>query len=173
MPSQMGWPGGEVRSMQKSQGIHVAETYAPDAVWPGDAWISWFPDCCIVDMATIIHQASPRAAAEGGGRSRPPRTWNEYHRHLVFHFVCMACARGGSVKEVILCFDKRKYVPPIKAFAHAKRFSMSQSNEEGSGRHQHKYGAGSNRQARGGVLPARPSMPFHMDDETPTAQEWG
>ena len=65
--------------------------------------------------------------------------WKEYCAHVTKHFIVESCARGGAKAarhpEVILCLDKRSMVPPVKAFAHAKRLggggAVSNGNQGG------------------------------------------
>ena len=102
--------------------------YAPHARSEGIPEEDHCPDLCIVDMATIIHSAPPTGRRGKTGDAMQFTEWKEYCAHVTKHFIIDSCARGGAKAarhpEVILCFDKRSTVPPVKAFGMRSAWAM-------------------------------------------------
>ena len=79
---------------------------------------------------------------------------------------------------MILCFDKRENVPPVKAFAHAVRFNIGdkapdvRSSAKGKGRVTHKLRTKTKAAPVVAPLWSRARRSFHLDDETPPAEGW-
>eukprot|EP00904_Undaria_pinnatifida_P006499 jgi/Undpi1/297/HiC_scaffold_1.g00293.m1 len=123
MPAQIGYFTGKLHDISKSAASNIISKFAPGSSTTSLANELPQPHMCSIDMATIIRPASPKPLVDNGRWLRL-RTWKAYAAHLVQTFIWSSCARDGTlVGEVVMCFDERKNVPPIKAIAHAVRFN--------------------------------------------------
>ena len=144
MPTQMGYFAGHLHGISKSTAANIFSKFESGAkcvASPGDLDL---PHTCTVDMEAIIHQVGPKQRIDGSSWRRL-HTWRKYAAYVVERFVRGTCFREGALEgEVILCFDKRENVPPVKAFAHAVRFNIGdkapdvRSSAKGKGRVTHK-----------------------------------
>lgn len=174
MPPQMGFYSGHLHAISKSKAKGIVEEHAPGAILHAVPKELDVPHTCAIDMATIIHQVSPRQVIEGAV-VRNLLTWGSYAKHLVQHFLYHTSSRGGQLEgEVILCFDKRKKVSSVKGFAHAVRFDLGlKSGTSAKGKHAFKSRRGGRRsQKESPVLWVAPKRGFAFDDETPAADAW-
>ena len=98
---------------------------------------------------------------------------------LLERLVWATFSREGELEgEVILCFDKRKHVPPVKAFAHAVRFNKgvetagATAGTKGKGRATHKMRTKKKATPEVASLWSRARMGSGLDDDTPLAEAW-
>lgn len=130
MPPQMGHDSGHLHAISKSVASKIITKHAPAASRIQPPSDSEIPVACVMDMATIIHQFSPKKFVDGR-RVCILRTWEAYAENLLDEFLFRECSRGGAPGvEVILAFDKRGFVPPVKAFAHAARGTKNEATAE-------------------------------------------
>lgn len=169
MPAQMGSFAGH---------LHVISKFGPGAMRTAPPRDLDVPHTCAIDMATIIHQVGPKQRIDSSSWRRL-HTWRQYAAYVVERLVWGTCSREGTLKgEVILCFDKREHVPPVKAFAHAVRFNIgdeatgARSGAKGKRRVTHKLRTKKKAPTTVAPLWSRARRSFHLDDETPPAEGW-
>lgn len=174
MPPQMGFYSGHLHGISKSKAKGIVEEHASGAmrvVVPKDSAV---PHTCAIDMATVVHQVSPRQVVEGTS-VRNLKTWGAYARHITEILLYRTCSREGTLDgDVILCLDKRQRVSNVKAFAHAVRFNMGTKATAGKGKkRKHKYKNKRGRSKKQGTaLWITPKAGFALDDPTPQEDAW-
>ena len=82
MPAQMGFFAGTLHGITKSAASKIPAKFAPDSVFNLPAADIGMPHTRAVDMATIIHQVSPKQRIDGSSWRRPDTiggdTWRFY-----------------------------------------------------------------------------------------------
>lgn len=101
MPLQMGCSEELFGGIHKSVGINIVTTHAPDVILDTGTLQGWRPDCVIIDFATIIHQASPKAGMHNHA-TKVLHTWEAHSLHLLGSFLCETCTHGKFVGQIIL-----------------------------------------------------------------------
>ena len=184
MPLQFGNFSGHLHPASKSVAKKIVTEHVPDALHQTLPTDMEKPALSIVDMATIIHSYSPKKFVDG--RRQTLGTWRSYAEHLVEEFLYRDCSRGADV-EVVLAFDKRAKVPPVKAFAHAARGTKNEKSTRpvpattgiiaaagaaAGSAVAHKFMKQKKARPNPEPLWESPKVCFGFDDPTPRPEQW-